>query len=163
MRTSTPRLWASLTASMSDKSEKTNILMRIDFFAAAIASRIGLPESSGRTMIERDIALPLLVCRIGCSVRLRLGHVHRSCRHHFIRTGVELGPVEFGVYAVLRHKLIVGAAFGDAAALDHDNLVCVADRAQAMGDGDDRLTLHQFFERVNESFLRLAVKRRCGS
>ena len=37
-------------------SEKTNILIRSDFSAWSMASRIGLAESSGRTIRDRDIA-----------------------------------------------------------------------------------------------------------
>ena len=56
MRTSTPRCCAAMTASRSEGSEKMNILTRMDFLAWAMASRIGLAVSSGRTMMERDIS-----------------------------------------------------------------------------------------------------------
>jgi hypothetical protein len=38
--------------------------MRMDFAAPAMASSMGLAESSGRTMMERDIGFPLLTERI---------------------------------------------------------------------------------------------------
>ena len=51
---------AAITPARSDGSEKRNILIRSDFFAAAIASRIGRAESSGMTISERDIRPPIV-------------------------------------------------------------------------------------------------------
>ena len=53
-----PRCRAAITACKSDGSEKMNILTRKDFFAPFMASRIGLAESSGSTIKERDIHPP---------------------------------------------------------------------------------------------------------
>src|ERR1700722_386965 len=58
MRTLTPRFLAAMTAFSSAGSEKTNIFTRRDFFALLMASRIGLAESSGRTIKERDMTSP---------------------------------------------------------------------------------------------------------
>ena len=44
-----------MTASSSTGAEKTNILIRIDVDAAAIAATMGAAESSGSTISERDI------------------------------------------------------------------------------------------------------------
>src|SRR4029453_4217783 len=60
-RTLTPCFCAAITAASSAGSENRNILMRNDFFADAIASIIGLAESSGMTISERDIRPPILV------------------------------------------------------------------------------------------------------
>src|ERR1035441_3164549 len=47
-----------MTACSRLGSEKTNILMRSDFAALLIASRIGLAVSSGKTIKDRDIRSP---------------------------------------------------------------------------------------------------------
>jgi hypothetical protein len=69
-RTSTPRCWAARTASRSAGSEKRNILTRMDFLACAMASRIGLAVSSGRTMMERDIRFPSLTGWVRFDIRI---------------------------------------------------------------------------------------------
>src|ERR1700735_243456 len=58
MRTFTPRFFAAITAFKSCGSEKTNIFTRRDFFAPFMALTMGLAESSGRTINERDMKSP---------------------------------------------------------------------------------------------------------
>ncbi|EXI68549.1 MAG: hypothetical protein AW07_04365 [Candidatus Accumulibacter sp. SK-11] len=65
-RTLTPRCCAATTAASSDGSENRNILIRIDFRAASMASTIGWPVSSGRTMRERCICDGLRKLCAGC-------------------------------------------------------------------------------------------------
>ncbi len=57
-RTFKPRCLAAITAFKSDGSEKRNILTRRDFVELFMASSIGLAESSGITIKERDIHPP---------------------------------------------------------------------------------------------------------
>ena len=58
--------------------------MRSDFFAAAIASRIGWAESSGRTISERDIRVSLLLLYSG--VRSGAGRTGRDKARHKTRS-----------------------------------------------------------------------------
>ena len=57
---------------------------------------------------------------------------------------LELVADEPEVGAVLRDKLAMGAYLDDATAIEHDNLVGVAHRAEPMSDNDDRRTARKF-------------------
>jgi len=67
IRTFNPRCLAAITAFRRDGSEKMNILTRSDFVALFTASRIGLAESSGSTIKERDMHPPYYLHAIACN------------------------------------------------------------------------------------------------
>ncbi len=73
--------------------------------------------------------------------------------------GAGLDAVKFGVDFVACDQFVVGAFLGDKAAFEHDDLVGVADRAEAVRDGDDGAAFHQAFERFHDDLLRLGVER----
>src|SRR5690349_24632321 len=121
-----------MTAASSAGSEKTNILTRSDFDAVAMAARIGLAESSGRTSRDRDdMQTPAL--RFTARGRGRIA-----------RAGLD--AVQLRVDAAERHQFRVCALLRDAAALEDDDGVRVADGAQTVGDGDHRAPFHQSLE-----------------
>ena len=70
--------------------------------------------------------------------------------------------MELGVEAIVRHEFVMRAVFGDDSSVDDDDLVGVADGAEAVGDGDDGLALHQPFQRVDHEFFGFAVERGGG-
>src|SRR6185437_14125749 len=53
--------------------------------------------------------------------------------------------VQLGVDAVECQQLLLSAVFDHHAVLDDDDLVRIAQRAEAMGDCEDRAALHQSF------------------
>jgi hypothetical protein len=61
------------------ESENTNILMRSDFLAAAMASRIGCPVSSGRMINERDMGAPAAAEVASGGRRRRDGSICARC------------------------------------------------------------------------------------
>src|SRR5579871_1816703 len=130
-----------MTAWRSAGSEKTNILMRMDLVASAIASRMGCAESSGKTIRDRDM---LLLLRLMCL--------------YFIRTRVELGSMKIRIETVFCHKFVVGAAFGDDSPRDDDDLVGVADSTEPVGDSNHGLALHQLFKRIDDELFGFAVQ-----
>src|SRR5215471_4560017 len=164
-RTLTPRFCAAITAARSAGSENKNILMRNDFFAPAIASRIGLGESSGMTIKERDIESPQFVLstsnrshyssgrklsRISCSV---FCSIMSLC-------SFDLDTIELGIKSITRHQLVVGAYFGHHAILEHNDLVSVPDRAQPVGDRDYGSSFHKPLQGVYYKFFRFCVEGR---
>src|ERR1700678_1217441 len=141
MRTLTPRRWAAITASRSDGSVKINILMRSDFFAPSIASRIGWTESSGRTIKVRDIFGPSLPLGSG------LG---RCC--------IELYTIQLGVGSTQRLQLVVRALLRDHAAFQHDYFIRIADGAQPVRNGEHGSSFHQAFQGFDDqSYFRVSI------
>src|SRR5207237_1274910 len=64
------------------------------------------------------------------------------------------------VFAAERQELVVAALLRGPAVLEDDDLVGVADGAQAVGDGDHGAPLHDALERLDDDRLRLGVERR---
>src|SRR6267378_1957050 len=130
--TFTPRRRAPTTAWSSVGSEKTNIFTRSDFEAPAMASRRGLAESSGRTTSDRDDT----------------SSPYSALERVFVRVSAHPGldAVQVGIDAAGRQQLVVGALLRDAAVLQDDDLVGIADGAQAVSNGDDRAPFHQALE-----------------
>src|SRR5215813_4782864 len=142
-----PRCCAATTASSSDGSLKTNILIRSERLAASIASRIGFAESSGRTITERAMSGSLMQM-----ARERHGRVRRGSL-------LVLNAVQLGVDAPERNQLVVRALLRDDAVLEDDDLVRVANRRQSVGDGDHRPSLHESLEPLDDEALGLGVER----
>src|SRR3954468_15308159 len=78
------------------------------------------------------------------------------------RSIAELRPLERSVRAVQRRELGGRPALDDAAVLQHDDLVGVFDRRQAMRDHERRAVAHEFQQRFLESPFRFVVERRRG-
>ena len=70
-----------------------------------------------------------------------------------------LNSVQLGVDLIAFDELIMGAFFGDEAAFEHDDLIGIADSAQAVSNDDDCAAFHQAFERFHYDLLRLGVER----
>ncbi len=66
------------------------------------------------------------------------------------------------VEALLLQQLVVRAHLDHAAALQHDQPVRLAQRAQPMGDGDRRAPLDQVVQRLLDLALRLGIDRAGG-
>src|SRR2546430_1624026 len=64
------------------------------------------------------------------------------------------------VVAAEREELVVAALLRDPAVLEDDDLVGVADGAQAGSDGDHGAPLHDALERLDDDLFRLGVERR---
>src|SRR6266850_2576178 len=94
------------------------ILMRSDFLALSIASRIG--------------------CLDGRS---------------------ELDAIEFGVHPAERQQLVMRSLLGHDALLENDNVVGVANGAQAVGDRNGGPTLHQPRQGLQHQLFRLGIER----
>src|SRR5262245_6854451 len=139
--TLTPRAWAASTALSRPGSVKANILTRSVFCAPLMASRIGWAVSSGRTMSVRDMG-----------PRASVGGGRGRGRR-------DLDTVQIGVDPAEGDELVVLALLGHDAALEHDDLVGVADGAQAVRDGDHGAALHEPLERLHHGLLRLGVER----
>src|SRR5579864_6826977 len=69
--------------------------------------------------------------------------------------------IKLGVDSAELYQLVMRALFGDDAVFQHDDLVGVADGAEAVRDGDRGASLHQPVERADNEFFRCGVKRRC--
>src|ERR1700682_5953409 len=146
--TFTPRRRAPTTAWSSTGSEKTNIFTRSDFEAPAMASRRGLAESSGRPTSDRyDTSSSYFA--------LKIVSVHNS-----ERSGLDAAQV--GIDAAGREQFVVGALLRDAAIFQDDDLVGIADGAQAVSNGADGAPLHEAFECLHHQPLRLGIERRGG-
>src|SRR5467141_1973904 len=146
--TFTPRRRASTTAWISIGSEKTNIFTRSDFEAPAMASRRGLAESSGRTISDREGTSSSYSALERVSVR--------DSAHP------RLDAVQAGIDAAGGQQFVVGALLRDTTILQDDDLVGIADGAQAVSNGDDGAPLHEAFERLHHQPLRLGIERRSG-
>src|SRR6266852_2045803 len=110
-----------------------------------MARRTGLVESSGRTTSDReDIHTPVPLWATLASDR---------------GTRDGLDPVQLGIDAAERQELVVLALLREAAVLENDDLVRVADRAQPVSDGDDGATLHQAVEGLQDELLGLGIQR----
>src|SRR5882762_10884262 len=144
--TFTPRRRASTTAWTSIGSEKTNIFTRSDFEAPAMASRKGLAESSGRTISDRDDT----------------SSSYSALERVSVRDSFHLDAIQVGIDAAGGQQFVVGALLRDTAILQDDDLVGIADGAQAVSNGDDGAPLHEAFERLHHQPLRLGVERRSG-
>jgi hypothetical protein len=68
--------------------------------------------------------------------------------------------VEAVVVPLAGHQLVVAADLDDAAAVEHDQAVGIAQRRQAVGDGDRRPAPHQVVERFLDFLLGRRVDRR---
>jgi hypothetical protein len=66
------------------------------------------------------------------------------------------------VQPVQGDQLLVRAHLADGFVFQHHDLVGVADGGEAVGDDDDRATLHQPLQRLLDELLRLRVHRRGG-
>src|SRR5882672_7363238 len=132
---SSPRRRASTTAWISIGSEKTNIFTRSDFEAPAMASRRGLAESSGRTISDREGTSSSYSALERVSVR--------DSAHP------RLDAVQAGIDAAGGQQFVVGALLRDTTILQDDDLVGIADGAQAVSNGDDGAPLHEAFERLH--------------
>ena len=64
-----------------------------------------------------------------------------------------------GVLAAQREQLLVGAALGDLALVEDDDLVGVADRRQAVGDDERRAALGELLQRLADGALGGDVQR----
>src|SRR6266478_8543133 len=146
--TLTPRRRAPTTAWSNTGSEKTNIFTRSDFEAPAMASRKGLAESSGRTTSDRDDTSSSYSALERVSVR---DSAHPG-----------LDAVQVGIDAAGGQQFVVGALLRDTAILQDDDLVGIADGAQAVSNGDHGAPLHEAFECLHQQPLRLGIERRSG-
>src|SRR3954470_9388370 len=72
-------------------------------------------------------------------------------------SGAELAAIEIGVHAFGLQELVVRAALDDAAGVDDEDQVGVADRAQAMGDDDAGAPGEQRAERALDDALGARV------
>ena len=70
-----------------------------------------------------------------------------------------LDAVELRVLATEREQRLVGALLGDRAVLQDDDVVGVANGAQAVSDGDHRPAVHGPLERLDDHVLGLGVER----
>src|SRR4051812_6091106 len=70
-----------------------------------------------------------------------------------------LAAPHVGVEAVLHQQLGVTAAFGDPAAIEHDDLVGVDDGGEAMGDHDGGAAAAHLFQRALDLLLGAGVER----
>src|SRR5581483_8237556 len=68
--------------------------------------------------------------------------------------------VEVRVEAADGQQLVVGALLDDASALQHDDLIGITDRGQAMGDDQARTALEQYLEGLLDLLLGEAVDAR---
>src|SRR5262249_51879968 len=68
-----------------------------------------------------------------------------------------LDAIELGVHSVALDQVVVRPFLGYEAVLEHDNLVRVTDRAQTVGNRDDRSPFHQAFERLHHELLGLSI------
>src|SRR5690606_12306145 len=91
--------------------------------------------------------------RGGCGA-LTLGRERR------ILERVLLPPPHRGVEAVAAQQRLVRAALGDAPFGEHENLVGVDDRREAVRDDDGRVTARYLFERRLNFALGARVERR---
>src|SRR6267143_1154940 len=128
-------LVTSTPAWISIGSEKTNIFTRSDFEAPAMASRRGLAESSGRTISDREDTSSSYSALERVSVR--------DSAHP------RLDAVQAGIDAAGGQQFVVGALLRDTTILQDDDLVGIADGAQAVSNGDDGAPLHEAFERLH--------------
>ena len=76
--------------------------------------------------------------------------------------GLELGGVEAGVDAVLGEELGVGAALGDAAAVEDEDLVRLEDGAEAVGDDDAGAVREDALEGLLDEAFGFAVETAGG-
>ena len=75
---------------------------------------------------------------------------------------MELGGVEAGVDAILSEELGVGAALGDMAAIEDEDLVSFEDSAEAVGDDDAGAVREDVLERFLDELFGLAVETAGG-
>src|SRR4051794_21028617 len=73
--------------------------------------------------------------------------------------GLLLAPPHVGIEAVAGHQLAVAAALGDAAAVEHDDLVGVDDGRQAMGDHHRGAAAADLLQRALDLLLGAGVER----
>ena len=71
----------------------------------------------------------------------------------------ELGLGEFGEAAALGDELVEGAGLDDAALVEHQDAVGVADRGEAVGDHEGGAALHDLVERRLQLALGRGVER----
>ena len=76
--------------------------------------------------------------------------------------GRRLAGDQAGVGAVAGHELVVAADLDDAAVVEDDDAVGVADGAEAVGDDEGGAALLQLLQRLLDEVLALAVERRGG-
>ena len=65
---------------------------------------------------------------------------------------------EPGIGTVQGQQLGMAALLNNATRIQHNNTIKVHDRRQAMRDGDDRATIHEFEQGVLDQVFRLAIE-----
>src|SRR5271170_4590885 len=138
MRTFTPRLCAATTVPSSVGSEKRNIFTRIESLAPLMASTIGLAESSGKTIRERDIRVPSItdlnntfdsVLQFATTIdkqrQAKAGNGNQTThlRHNFIQPSVELRTMQLGIDPIPRHQLFMRTTLRDDSPGNHNYLI----------------------------------------
>ena len=65
-----------------------------------------------------------------------------------------------GIEAVLSQQFFMGSFFDDAAMVDDDDVVGIADRTQAMGDDDGRTAFHEAVQGGLDDFFAFRIEGR---
>ena len=114
--------------------------------APSIAARIGLAESSGRTISEWAMRCSTPVSWIGGNTSEAAG-------------GSRPDPVQTGIDAAEREQIRRGSpCSATTAVMEHDDRVGVANRVKPMRDHDDGPALHQTVETLHDQLLRFACR-----
>src|SRR6266704_7122981 len=71
----------------------------------------------------------------------------------------DLNAMELPVDPVQREQLVVRASFRDGSVLEDEDIVGIADRAQAVSDRDHGASLHQALERLDDDPFGFGVER----
>src|SRR5574343_372058 len=106
------------------------------------------------------IALQVEICVGHCLFRVGFGQVGRARQRGFGVDVTGLGLVELVVMAFDGHQLVVVADLDDLSAIHDDQPVGLAQRGEAVGDGDRRAALDEVVERLLDLFFGLGVDRR---
>src|SRR5271157_4129456 len=77
------------------------------------------------------------------------------------RSVLKLRTMELGIDLAQRHKFIVRPRLSHHPSSNHDDLVGVTNRAEAMRNRNYGSAFHQFLESVDYQLLRFAVEGRC--
>lgn len=65
--------------------------------------------------------------------------------------------VQSCVETVVGDQFVMCSAFNDSAVIEHDDLIGIADGAEAMSDDERRATVEQYFQRVLKTRFRGTV------
>ena len=114
---------------------------------------------------RKDLALDCGLGRVGVAGRhdLAAGQQHAVLQDGLHQAPAELLLVQPRVQAALGEQLVVRAAFGDAAPVDHEDHVGLQDGGEAVRDGDGRAALHQRLQRGLHETLGRGVQAEVAS